>query len=110
MGQIQINTSSGPVRINIAGDAPTEEEKQYILDNIDKITPQKSGVASPQQEEISNYYRKLRQKQSLAETTAKENVEEVSKKTQKVDIDTSGIKHIGLRADLAQAENDKEND
>ena len=108
MGQIQINTSSGPVRINIAGDAPTEEEQQYILDNIDKITPQKSGVASPQQEEISNYYRKLRQKQSLAETTAKENVEEVSKKTQKVDIDTSGIKHIGLRADLAQAENDKE--
>ena len=62
MGQIQINTPSGPVLVNIAGDTPTEEEQKTILDNIDKISAQvpSSDIPSPEKEDISNYYRRLR--------------------------------------------------
>jgi len=100
MGQIQLNTASGPVKINIAGELPTEEEKKFILKNLDEITKNIPVKEGPTTKEISNYYRK----QPQAQEAAKEDIESAPK----LDIDTSGVKNIGLRADLAQAENDKE--
>tara|TARA_R100000773_G_scaffold14969_1_gene13683 strand:- start:957 stop:4079 length:3123 start_codon:yes stop_codon:yes gene_type:complete len=102
MGRIQINTRSGPILVNIAGDTPTNEEKKYIMDNLSTIIEDSPQAAiSPQKEDISNYYRRL-----FAEKE-KEPIKDEPKEPE-IKIDVSGVKDIGLRADLAQAENDEE--
>jgi len=109
MGQMQVNTKSGPILVNIAGDLPTEEEKKYIVSNIDKLI-ENNPVANiaPEKEDISNYYRRLfaAQKGETFEPLSTDAVE--TPEIPKVEIDLSGVKNFGLRSDLAQAENDTE--
>ncbi len=109
MGQIQINTPSGPVLVNIAGDTPTEKEQKTILDNIDRISAQvpSSGIPSPQKEDISNYYRRLRALQ--AEQAEEAPTEEAPKDLKDPDVDyTSGLQDLSIRLGFSNKELDSE--
>ncbi len=57
MGKIKVNTDFGPVLINIAGDSPTEKEKNFILENLNTFQKESSSRISPNENEIANYYR-----------------------------------------------------
>ena len=63
------------------------------------------NIGTASLEELREYSRKRKE---VGLGNQKEKVDTTVSKTPKVEIDTSGIKDVGLRADLAGAENDKE--
>ena len=60
MGQITINTSEGPITVNIEGDTPTEREQQTILQQL-APKPESFDIMSATQEEIVEYRRRQRE-------------------------------------------------
>ncbi len=111
MGQIQINTPTGPALVNIAGDTPTEEEQKIILENISKISPQapSSSVPPPQQEDISNYYRRkfALESQGVGGVPKEGAPKEEPLKDPDVDY-TSGLRNLSVRAGFSNKELDSE--
>ena len=93
-------------KVELSGDAPTEEEKKaiynYFVKQRDRDVP---NIGTASLEELREYSRKRKE---VGLGNQKEKVDTTVSKTPKVEIDTSGIKDVGLRADLAGAENDKE--
>jgi len=60
VGQITINTSEGPITVNIEGDTPTEREQQTILQQL-APKPESFDIMSATQEEIVEYRRRQRE-------------------------------------------------
>ena len=111
MGQIQINTPTGPALINIAGDTPTKEEEKLILENIDKISAQipSSNVPSPGSEDISNYYRRLRALESQGVGGAPKEGAPKEEPLKDPDVAyTSGVRNLSVRAGFSNKELDSE--
>ena len=88
MGRIQINTPTGLIGVNIAGDVPTDEEKEIIFNFIN--TPD-FGFDADEEEDKKK----------------KEDDTKIELDTSKIDY-KSGIRDLGLRANVARGDNLKE--
>ena len=62
MGSIIVETAQGPVQVDIAGDAPTEEEQQAIISQFSGPQPTQSEIdfATASLDEIRDYARAKR--------------------------------------------------
>jgi len=90
MGRIQINTPTGLIGVNIAGDVPTDEEKEIIFNFIN--TPDFGFDADKEEKE---------------DDKKKEDDTKIELDTSKIDY-KSGVRDLGLRADVARGDNLKE--